>query len=51
MTRHRNQIDPVLLDFDAWEAPVRLSDDDFYAEVGAQRCVRGRPVDEREDER
>lgn len=51
MTRTREQCGALLLDPDLWEAPIRLSNDDLYAETGADRRVRGHPFDEREDER
>ena len=51
MTHTHDLTDPILLDPDSWEAPFRLSDDDFYAETGADRRTRCRPVDEREDDR
>ena len=51
MSRYRNDPDLVLLDLDVWDAPWRLSEDDLYAQAGADRLRSGRPVDEREDER
>lgn len=48
----RIHMDPELdlLDPDAWDSPVRLSEEDLYAQAGADRRSSGRPVDDREDE-
>lgn len=51
MIRHRTPTDPLLLDIEAWEAPFRLSDEDLYAEAGADLRFLGHAVDEREDDR
>lgn len=51
MSRYRNDPELVLLDLETWDSPDRLSEDDLYAQAGADRPCGGRPVDEREDER
>ncbi|MCS6627162.1 DUF2793 domain-containing protein [Roseibacterium beibuensis] len=51
MTRPRDQAAPVLLDPDAWGAPLRLSEEDLYAETGADRRSLRRFSDDREDDR
>lgn len=43
--------DSLLLDPDVWEVPIRLSDQDLFAQLDADLRRDGCPVDEREDER
>lgn len=51
MHRHRYRAEPALLDLDAFDTPVRLSDEDLYAEAGGSRRVGGDPFDEQEEDR
>lgn len=48
--RHHG-VTPLLLEPDAWEAPVHLSDDDLQAEIGADRRARGPVFEDREEDR
>ncbi|NJC39985.1 hypothetical protein GGQ87_000243 [Brevundimonas alba] len=51
MSRSRTNPEDLLLDLDAWEAPLRLSAEDLYAHAGADRRDGAHPVDDPEDER
>jgi len=51
MTRLSNQASLALLDAEAWEVPRWLSDEELYAEAGADRRAGSHPLDDREDDR
>ena len=50
MSRFPRLPEPLLLDREVWEAPVRLSDEDLYAQAGPDCRRAPRPLDEPEDE-
>ncbi|MDY6924340.1 MAG: hypothetical protein SWI22_10330 [Pseudomonadota bacterium] len=50
MARPHKNPEWLLLDLDVWEAPFSLTDDDLYAQAGADRRGGVRPDEQREDD-